>query len=352
CFILREAKVPATDLGELAFKSQTMEANPQLDARDQDDPQLLWCSDDERLELSQHGRRPQVLNVVQYQPQRHLERREVGEHPFSHRRYVEVRSRGQCTDRSRPGCRPTEGLHDRDPELGRIRFVAADRHPGGVVGPIPSRKPRSHENRLPASCRPRYLRHPRSGVQTVEESRSCNYEPHAMWRATLLSIAIHAWLATRWGRSACPRRCRAYDLPNALRNTAPDTHQGLGHPSIAPLVRSSNRIITPTATAAIEGSWNRDRGPSPKGHFLLAGICDPVAVGATTAWPGSNSLVMGASFNPERVPAVPRRSKPSPDPSGSAQRGCGPPIPATCNVLAPPLLPSSTGVRAVHPRGR
>ena len=64
-----EPEVGRADLGQLAFKPQPVQSQPQIMPGGQHDPQLRRAAHQQQLELAQRLGRPQLVHIIDHQPE-------------------------------------------------------------------------------------------------------------------------------------------------------------------------------------------------------------------------------------------------------------------------------------------
>jgi hypothetical protein len=148
-----EPQIVRADLGQLSLQPQPVQSQPQIVPGRQHEPQVLGCPHDQQLQLPPRLVRAQFVHVVEYQPQRLVQRRQVLQQPLDYRPPVQVGRRGQFPNQRRPRRRPAQRVEHRQPESLWIMLVPPDRHPCGVVSQALLADPGSQQHRLAAARR-------------------------------------------------------------------------------------------------------------------------------------------------------------------------------------------------------
>jgi hypothetical protein len=99
----------------------------------QHEPQLRRAAHQQQLKLPQRLGRPQLVHIVDHQPEPVPQRRQILQQPLHHRPPVQVGHRGQLPDQPRPRRSLTQCAQHRQPEPLRITIVTPDRYPPGAV---------------------------------------------------------------------------------------------------------------------------------------------------------------------------------------------------------------------------
>jgi hypothetical protein len=98
-----EPEVGRADLGQLAFKPQPVQAEPQIVPGGQHDPQLLRAAHQQQLQLALRLGRAQLVGIVNQQPGRVLQRLQVRQQPLDDRPAIQIWCRGQRPHQRRTG---------------------------------------------------------------------------------------------------------------------------------------------------------------------------------------------------------------------------------------------------------
>ena len=122
------------DLRQSARQPQPMQPEARILARGQHHPQLRGQPGQEELEQPQRFRRAQLVQIVDHQYDRLLERVQVGQQPLDNRLAVEGRRGADPLHQPGLADRGGELVDDRQPEALRIALVTLDRHPGNPIG--------------------------------------------------------------------------------------------------------------------------------------------------------------------------------------------------------------------------
>ena len=152
-FALGKAQVRRADLGELAGQAQLVQAQPHIVARGQDRVRIWGKVRQQPGQLGERLWRGQLVQVINHQRDAAASPGELGQHPASHRRRIELR----CRSRRFRAAVCTGGLTDRaeqgQPELLGVVLVAL--HPQhGEPGPAaPDSRPR-RAAATSSRCRP------------------------------------------------------------------------------------------------------------------------------------------------------------------------------------------------------
>ena len=172
----REPEVGGTELGQLAGQAEAMESQGRVMAGGQDHVQQPWPPREQELQLRLRIRRDQLVQVVDHEHDRLIERLELRDQaphqPFA----VELRRRRELLHEPVPADRGTQLLDDRQPEALGVAFVALHRHPGRSCAEPRFIDPRAKQHGLPAAGRRRDERHARGdpGGQALVQRSSCH----------------------------------------------------------------------------------------------------------------------------------------------------------------------------------
>jgi len=90
-----EPQIRRADLGQLAFQPQPVQPQPQIMPGRQHEPQLRRAPHQQQLQLPPRFRRPQLVHVIEHQPEPVLQRHQVLQQPLDDRPPVQVRRRRQ-----------------------------------------------------------------------------------------------------------------------------------------------------------------------------------------------------------------------------------------------------------------
>ena len=154
CLPQGEAQVGYADLGELSRQPQPVQAQPQVMAGGEHEPQPGGRTHEQQLQLAQRLGRAQLVHVVDDQPDSLAEAADIGEQPLHDRVTVQVGRGGQRPHQLRPGRGlPQRGEH-RQPEPLRVALLALDGHLRGAPSQPRLGDPRAQQERLAASRRP------------------------------------------------------------------------------------------------------------------------------------------------------------------------------------------------------
>ena len=154
-----EPQVGRADLGELPRQPQPVQAQPQVMAGGEDEPQPGGSAHDQQLQLAQRLGRAQLVQVIDHQPDPVVQRGEIGQQPFDDRPAVEIGRRHQGPDQLRPGA-PSPAAR-RVPKA-RTAAGHAPRPAPVPTRPVPPGPPRRSRKRAGASSRFRAAPTPRS----------------------------------------------------------------------------------------------------------------------------------------------------------------------------------------------
>ena len=129
----REAKIRGPDLGELPLQTQAVQAQPQIVPGQEHEPKHSRCPHQQQLQLTERIGRPQLVEVVDHQPEPVLQRRQVLQQPLHDRPPVQIRRRRQLRT-SRETQAPSPGA-PRAPtsRTAEDRAPSRHRHPRGAV---------------------------------------------------------------------------------------------------------------------------------------------------------------------------------------------------------------------------
>jgi len=86
-----EPQIIGPHLGQLALQPQPVQAQPDVMPGGQHEPQLLRRAHQQQLQLPPRLVRAQFVHVVEYQPQRLVQRRQVRQQPLHDHPPVQVR---------------------------------------------------------------------------------------------------------------------------------------------------------------------------------------------------------------------------------------------------------------------
>ena len=114
------------------------------------------------------------MDVIDHQPDRLRQRRQVLQKPLHDRPPVQVRRRRQLPHQPRPRSRLAQRAQHRRPEPLRIPLIPPHRHPRGAVRHPRLTDPGPQQDRLPAPRRRRHHRHPRPRPKPPEQPNTRN----------------------------------------------------------------------------------------------------------------------------------------------------------------------------------
>ena len=167
-----EPQVGGADLGQLAFQPQPVQPQPQVVPGGQDDPQLVGGAHHQQLQLAARLVRPQLVQVIDHQPDPVRQRRQVLQQPLGDHPPVQVRRRRQSPHQRRTWGRLAQRVSHRQPEPLRIPLAALDRHPRGPLRQARRADPRPQQGRLAAARRRRHHGHPGRRPEPLEQPGS------------------------------------------------------------------------------------------------------------------------------------------------------------------------------------
>ena len=195
----REPEVGGTDLGQLAGQAKTMEPQGGVMTGGQDHVQQSWPVREQELQLRLRIRRAQLVQIVDHEHDRLIERLELRDQaphqPFA----VELRRRRELLDEPVPADRGAQPLDDRQPEALGVAFVALHQHPGRSGAEPRFIDPRANQHGLPAAGRRRDERYSSgdSGRQALVQRSSCDDARSAdadrLLRSTHAVIVARGW---------------------------------------------------------------------------------------------------------------------------------------------------------------
>ena len=133
CFLEREAQVGGSDLGQLAREPEAMQPELRVAARREHDPEQTRPLSQQCLELGERLRRGELVQVVDHQHNRLLQRLELGTQTLDHRGSFELGRRREPLHESLGADRGAQLLDQRKPETLRILLAPLHRHPGGPI---------------------------------------------------------------------------------------------------------------------------------------------------------------------------------------------------------------------------
>jgi hypothetical protein len=168
-----EAKIVGSELGQLGFQAQAVQAQPQIVAARKHEVKLCRRAHQEQLELAQRLRRAQLVQVVDHEPDGVVERSQIVQQPLDDHSAVESGRRRQSPHRGRGA---TERVDHRDPERLRVRLLVPHRDPRRTVGEAGLTEPGAEQERLPAS-RGRRDRNDPGRFQEPLEQRATKDDP-------------------------------------------------------------------------------------------------------------------------------------------------------------------------------
>ena len=166
-----EPQVVSPDLGQLALEPEAVQAEAQVVPGSEDEPQLRRGPHHQQLELPARRLRAELVQVVDDQPQRFGQRRQVVEQPLHDRPAVQVRRGREVPDQRARG-RPAQSVQHGEPEPLRIPLVTAHRHPRDPAGQAGLVDPGAQQHGLAAARRRRHDRHAGRPVQPVPQLRT------------------------------------------------------------------------------------------------------------------------------------------------------------------------------------
>ena len=105
CILGGKAQVGRADLGELPRQPQPVQAQPQVVAGGEDEPQPGGSAHHQQLQLAQRLGRAQLVQVIDHQPDPVLQLGEIGQQPLDDRPAVQIGRCHQGPDQFRPGGR-------------------------------------------------------------------------------------------------------------------------------------------------------------------------------------------------------------------------------------------------------
>ena len=152
----REAQIGVADLRQSARQPQPMQPEARILARGQHHPQPRGQPGQEELEQPQRFRRAQLVQIVDHQHDRLLERVQVGEQPLDDRLAAEGRRGADPLHQPGLADRGGELVDDRQPEALRIALVTFDRYPGNPIGQPLGLEPGPQQHGLAAARRRAY----------------------------------------------------------------------------------------------------------------------------------------------------------------------------------------------------
>ena len=97
-----EPQIPPADLGQLPLQPQPVQPQPHPLPGRQHHPQLLRTPQQQQLQLAPRLRRPQLVHVIDHQPDPLIQPRQVLQQPLHHRPPVQLRRRRQRPHQPRP----------------------------------------------------------------------------------------------------------------------------------------------------------------------------------------------------------------------------------------------------------
>ena len=170
----REAQVARADLGQPVGQAQAMQPQPRVLACGQRHTQPRRELAQEVLEQAQRVGGPQLMEVVDDQDERLVERAQVRQQTVDDGVAAERRRGADPLDEPFPADRSGHRIDHRQPEVLRVLFAALDRDPRDPVGKAFG--PRSQEDRLPAARRRAHEQHARwsAGGQRTEQGAAGN----------------------------------------------------------------------------------------------------------------------------------------------------------------------------------
>ena len=203
----REAKVLAPDLGQLPLHTQPVQPQPQIPACHQHESQLRRRGPEQHLNLADGLLGLQLVQVVDHQPQRLLERAQILQQPMDDVRAVQTRRGGQLPHPLRSGTGLAQRVQDRQPKRLRIVLLTPHRHPRHALAPDPP--PRSTSATETSSRSPPAPTHaPHARAAPNSSNRPGRGTNHALTPGTACSTAAPEsatthMVAPRW-RSTRP----------------------------------------------------------------------------------------------------------------------------------------------------
>ena len=102
-----ELKVARPQLGQLARQPQPVEAEPDVMARSQHEPESWRSPQDQQLQLPARLLGRQLVQVVHHEPQPLSQRREIAQQPLDDHPAVKIRRRSQRLHKRRARIRAT-----------------------------------------------------------------------------------------------------------------------------------------------------------------------------------------------------------------------------------------------------
>ena len=110
-----EPQIIGADLGELPGQAQPVQAQPEVTAGNQDEPQGGRGAHDQQLQLAQRLGRAQLVQVVDHQPDLLFQRGEVLQQPLDRRPAIQVGRGRQPAHQRGPGSRVAQRADHGDP---------------------------------------------------------------------------------------------------------------------------------------------------------------------------------------------------------------------------------------------
>jgi len=133
CLLQAEAQIRAAYLPELAREAEPVQPESRVMAARQHHPQERRPPCDEEFELPQRVGSPELVQVVDHQDDRPLQRAQPGCQPPDDRLSLERRGRPKVVHERVRADRGADLADHREPEVLRVLLLALDRHPGDPV---------------------------------------------------------------------------------------------------------------------------------------------------------------------------------------------------------------------------
>jgi hypothetical protein len=137
----------------LPGEPEAMQAELRVAARREHDPEQARPPGQQYLELCERLRRSELVQVVDHQHDRLLQRLELGPQTLDHRCSFELGLRREPLHESLGADRGAQLLDQRKPEALRVLLVAIHQHPGGPIAQTGLVEPRAQQDGLPAPRR-------------------------------------------------------------------------------------------------------------------------------------------------------------------------------------------------------
>ena len=134
CLVHAEPQLGLADLGQFTLQPQPVQPQPHVMPGRQHEPQRRRRPHDQQLKLPQRVT-TQLVDIVDHQPGRLVQRRQIRQQPLHDRPPIQVRRRGQLLHQPGTGCCPAQRAGYQQPQPSRIPLIASHRYPRGALGP-------------------------------------------------------------------------------------------------------------------------------------------------------------------------------------------------------------------------